>query len=91
MNPIIEDFLAQHPGWEHKHNTLVCLFPFLDFISGLDFVNDVASIAEEAKHHPNILLTYGGVTVSLCTHEVHNTVTQKDIDMATEITEAYNA
>jgi len=87
----IEKFTEENSGWEHKNNSLVCLFPMPDFLSGLDFVNDIASLAEEEKHHPSILLTYGGVTISLATHEIGSKVTQKDLDMAEAITEIYNS
>lgn len=51
------------------------------------FIAEVAEVAEADGHHPDLKLTYGVIDVSLCTHEDGLWVTQKDIDMATKISE----
>ena len=51
------------------------LFP--DFLSGLDFVNRIAAVAESQAHHPDLVLQWGRVEVTSYTHSV-NGLTEKD-------------
>ena len=39
-------------------------------MSGLDFVNKVADLAEEEDHHPEIVLEWGKVTVNWWSHKI---------------------
>ncbi len=45
-------------------------YHFADFIQALTFTNKVGYIAEQEGHHPNILLSYGKVTIQLYTHKI---------------------
>lgn len=58
-----------------------------DFATGLALVNAIGEAAEAADHHPDIDLTYSLVTVRLASHDVGG-VTQRDIRLAREISEA---
>ena len=49
---------------------LVKVFRFVDFRSALAFANRVGEIAEEAGHHPALLVEWGRVTVSWWTHDI---------------------
>jgi 4a-hydroxytetrahydrobiopterin dehydratase len=44
-------------------------FSFPDFPAAMDFVNRVADLAEELQHHPDIMIRYSKVTLSLETHD----------------------
>ena len=59
-------------------------FTFPDFQQALDFVNRVGAVAEEQGHHPDILLTWGKVEITLWTHAV-NGLTESDFIMAAKI------
>jgi 4a-hydroxytetrahydrobiopterin dehydratase len=48
------------------------------------FVNQVADFAEQADHHPDILINYRKVTLTLSTHS-EGGLTQKDFDLAEKI------
>ena len=70
------------PGWQvcadmelHKS------WPFLDFSAGLAFVNQIAELAELAQHHPDVLLRYGSVSVTLTTHDAGG-LTVRDLALA---------
>ncbi len=54
------------------------------FLSGLAFVTRVAVLAEKANHHPDVLLTYPRVTLTLRTHDARG-LTTGDFDLAAEI------
>jgi 4a-hydroxytetrahydrobiopterin dehydratase len=45
-------------------------YEFDDFKSALDFTNRVGEIAEDMGHHPDILLSYGKVKVTVWTHKI---------------------
>ena len=45
----------------------------------------VALLAEKADHHPNWQNVYNRVSISLTTHDAGNTVTEKDVALATAI------
>ncbi|MEC7840305.1 MAG: 4a-hydroxytetrahydrobiopterin dehydratase [Chlamydiota bacterium] len=45
-------------------------YSFDDFVGALDFVNKLGAIAEEEGHHPDVLLSYGKVIVTIWTHKI---------------------
>ena len=63
-------------------------FHFPDFASALVFTNRVGAIAEEQNHHPDVLLRWGSVTLSLWTHKIDG-LTESDFVLAAKIEEAY--
>lgn len=63
-------------------------FDFPDFASALEFVNAVGAIAEEQNHHPDILLTYGMVKVTIWTHKIDG-LTESDFIFAAKAQKAY--
>lgn len=82
----IKQELEHLNGWEHIGDTIQKAFSFSDFNEGLDFVNKVAKISEEINHHPDVLLTYGSVLLTITTHS-ENGITKKDIDFAKRVNE----
>lgn len=59
-------------------------FRFPDFKQALTFVNRVGEIAEQEGHHPDILLAWGKVEITLWTHKI-NGLTESDFIMAAKI------
>jgi len=59
-------------------------FRFPDFKQALDFVNRVGAVAEEQGHHPDILLAWGKVGLTLWTHKIDG-LTESDFIMAAKI------
>jgi len=55
-----------------------------DFLDGLGFVTRVAVLAEQANHHPDVLLTWPRVTMMLTTHDAGG-LTDKDFALAEKI------
>ncbi len=56
--------------WELKENSIERQFRFDDFEEAMDFVNDVAAIAQEEDHHPDIHISYNKVRLELTTHNI---------------------
>lgn len=63
---------------------LVRTYKFPDFKSALAFVNRAGAIAEEQGHHPDILLAWGKVEVTIWTHKVDG-LTESDFILAAKI------
>lgn len=59
-------------------------YTFKDFKQAVDFVNRVAELAEAADHHPDILIRYNKVRLTLSTHSAGE-VTSKDFELAQKI------
>ena len=84
----IADKLKALPGWESKNNAISKMFKFKEFMSGIEFVNKVAEIAEGADHHPDITISYTRVTFTCSTHS-DGGVTDKDFKLAENIEIAF--
>ena len=76
------------PGWEYKNNAISKMFKFKEFMSGIEFVNKVAEIAEGADHHPDITINYTRVTFTCSTHS-DGGVSEKDFKLANNIEIAF--
>lgn len=77
--------------WQEKDNKLVCSLTFRDFKQAMDFMNQVAEVAEEMDHHPWWSNVYNKVDIELTTHDAGNTVTDKDHQLAQRIDEIYTS
>jgi len=71
-------------GWERKGDELVKTYKFLDFATAMEFVNRAADLAERANHHPDILIHWRTVTLTLSTHSAGG-ITDKDFDLAAQL------
>lgn len=79
--------LKDLPGWQASDNAIKKQYAFPAFMDGIRFVDRVAHLAEMADHHPDILINYKRVTMTLSTHS-EGGVTEKDFDLAKEIEKA---
>ncbi len=59
-------------------------FKFDDFKQALAFTNRVGGLAEEQNHHPDILLAWGKVKVTIWTHKI-NGLTESDFVFAAKV------
>jgi len=72
--------------WAAKGGAIERAFQFNDFAQAMKFVNKIAVAAEAANHHPDILINYNKVTLTLVSHDSGG-VTQRDVRMAGKINE----
>src|SRR5580704_3591900 len=84
----IDDLLRQVDGWAVEeadgHLRLTKVFKFKGFMPGVGLVDRIAPVAEAEKHHPDLLVSYGSVTVWLWTHAAGG-LTQNDFILAAKI------
>jgi len=59
-------------------------FKTRNFVKGLELVTRITEAAEEANHHPDVVLTYPQVDIDLYSHDVGG-VTSRDLDLARRI------
>jgi 4a-hydroxytetrahydrobiopterin dehydratase len=77
----LEAELANLPGWERAGEAITRQFKFDTYMDGVAFANCIAEAAEQANHHPDILIGYRAVTISLTSHDSGG-VTARDVRMA---------
>lgn len=73
--------LESLPEWSDVSGSIQKTYQFDDFIAAMRFVNGVADHAEKAQHHPDILVRWNKVTITLNTHDAGG-VTAKDFQSA---------
>jgi 4a-hydroxytetrahydrobiopterin dehydratase len=71
-------------GWELKEGKIVRSFQFLSFMNAIEFVNEVAKVAEKVNHHPIITINWTTVKLSLKSFDV-DAITNRDINLVKEI------
>ncbi|MFL6328806.1 MAG: 4a-hydroxytetrahydrobiopterin dehydratase [Nitrososphaeraceae archaeon] len=71
-------------GWELKDGKIVKSFQFTSFMDAIEFVNEIARIAERLDHHPIITINWKTVKLSLKSFDV-DAITKRDIGLAEEI------
>ena len=71
--------------WQREGDEIVRELKFEDFAAAMAFVNRVAQEAEEANHHPDILVHgWNRVRLSLTNHSAGG-LTEADFEMASSI------
>jgi len=82
--PEILERIQTAKGWDRHGDMLVRSWQFSSFRRALEFVNQVASLAEKHDHHPDIILSYRQVRLELSTHS-EGGLTPVDFDFAKEL------
>ncbi|MCH2037100.1 MAG: 4a-hydroxytetrahydrobiopterin dehydratase [Rickettsiales bacterium] len=87
---VVTNYLQELVGWEAlEDNTKIHkAFKFKNFKTSLEFVNQIAVIAEEEKHHPDILFGWGYCDVYVQTHSI-NGLHRNDFILAAKIEEIH--
>lgn len=71
-------------SWKIKEGKLLCEFRFKDFAEAIQFVNQVASVAEKESHHPDIHVSFNKVRLELFTHSIKG-LSKNDFILAAKI------
>ena len=56
------------PRWSVQQEGLVAQFSFPTYLAGIEFVRQVAEIAESMNHHPDIYVGWRKVRLAIMTH-----------------------
>jgi len=84
-----QDLLKQVQGWRIEkpqggEPRIEKTFKFDGFMPAVDFVNQIARIAEDEGHHPDLYVKWGEVRVMLWTHAAKG-LTENDFILAAKI------
>ena len=86
--PDVDRLLSQVQGWTIEavdgHLRLARTVKFKRFMPGVELVGRIAAIAEAEGHHPDLLLTYGSLTIWLWTHAAGG-LTENDFILAAKV------
>lgn len=80
----LEDALKKCPEWETERGFITRTVEFEEFVDSIDFVNDLAEIAQKAQHFPEIRIKENRVTLRLTSPDIGGVSTQ-DIQLAKRI------
>ncbi|GAB6861646.1 4a-hydroxytetrahydrobiopterin dehydratase [Haloplanus litoreus] len=67
--------------WEREGDEIVRVYTFDDYLDGVTFATQVAEVADEEFHHPEIRIRYDEVEVRLTSHEAGG-ITDADVRLA---------
>lgn len=79
----IQEKLKDLKDWQIKGQAIVKTFTLPSFKEAISFVTKVADLAEAANHHPDMLIQYNKVPLTLSTGS-EGGVTEHDINLATQ-------
>lgn len=81
-----EKYLPEVPNWQLSEDakSISRKFTFENFREAIKFVSQVADLAEEEDHHPDILINYKRITFTLTTHAIGG-LSENDFIMAAKI------
>lgn len=80
----LKRLMKKIPEWELEGKKIARTIEFDGFAEAVDFVNDVAEIAEDEGHHPDIDIRDNKVILSLTTHDAGG-ITELDIEVASRL------
>jgi len=86
-----EKYLSQVSNWninrekEHRINKIYRLLHFRDSMS---FINQIADLAEDEGHHPNIMINFNIVEIEIYTHAIGG-LSENDFILASKIDEIF--
>jgi 4a-hydroxytetrahydrobiopterin dehydratase len=76
--------LAGLPGWARVGGSITRTLELADFRDAMLVTGAVAYLAEQANHHPDILIQWNKVTLTLSTHSAGG-LTAADLGLARQI------
>lgn len=81
-----QNYMRMVEGWGMNEGgkEISRLFKFQDFIGAINFVNNVAELAESEGHHPDIKINYNKVLLQLSTHAIGG-LSENDFILAAKI------
>lgn len=81
----IAELLPSVPGWTVEGGALTRSYSFSAYADGVLFASAIATVAERLNHHPDILIGYKQVTVSMVSHDAAGKLTAYDFELARRI------
>lgn len=80
----VQGALSELPGWKREGKALVKTYDLKGFKAAMAFASTVGEAAERADHHPDILIQFHRVTLTLSSHDAGG-ITDRDLRLARQI------
>jgi 4a-hydroxytetrahydrobiopterin dehydratase len=80
----IQGALSELPGWKREGKAIAKTYDLRAFKAAMAFAGTVGELAERADHHPDILIQYSKVTLTLWSHDKGG-ITDRDLRLARQI------
>lgn len=77
--------LSDLPGWEVKEGKLHKQYKFETFAQALGWMVSAGVHADKMDHHPEWRNVYNKVTVFLVTHDLDNSISNLDVELAKQM------
>lgn len=84
----IELNLKRLPGWRYTDDALQVTITCHKAQQAIDLFAHIAQLAQDANHHPDVDWRYNSLKISLTSHDVGGKLTQRDIALAQQISQA---
>lgn len=72
------------PEWQREGAAITRRIALKGFARPLLLANAIGHLAEQANHHPDLIVSYGSLTIRLTTHEAGG-VTERDLALGARI------
>jgi 4a-hydroxytetrahydrobiopterin dehydratase len=76
-------------GWRPVEGSLVTVLQTSGFSRGAALLPEIARVADELNHHPDVDVRYGEVIVRTTSHDVGH-LTSRDVELARRISQIAN-
>ncbi len=80
----IESRLGELEGWSREGEAIVKELKREKFTGSVELVNQIAPVAEELDHHPDLAISWDTVAVTISTHS-EGGLTESDFELARRI------
>ena len=80
----IQNKMKEIPNWRLEDDSIVRNWSFNDFSEAMDFINQIARLAEDHDHHPELFNVYNKVSLKFSTHDAGG-LTNRDFKIAQDI------
>lgn len=86
VQKMIEQYAGELQGWKMNDACTRISYEkiFPDFVTAMKFVNQVAELAENEGHHPDIAVWYNKVGLDLWTHSIGG-LSENDVILAAKV------
>ena len=71
-------------NWIYSEKKISKSYSFNKYMDGIEFINKVATLAETKNHHPDIVIGWCKVNISITSHEMGG-VSTKCVNLALDI------
>lgn len=80
----VKNLLAEVSNWEFVEDRIHKTFKFKKFMGSIQFVDEMAKLAEAEGHHPNFCVNFREVEVTIWTHAIGG-LSENDFILAAKI------